>query len=127
MADRPQKLADDLSRWERPGGVREVLRVAAPLVISSLSWTVMTFVDRIFLNRVSGTAMSAAFSGSMVWFTVLCLPLGLCMYANTFVAQYHGSRRPGQIGLATWQAVWIALGFTPLMFAAIPLAPRQRI
>ncbi len=123
MADSPPKLADDLSRWERPGGVREVMRVAAPLVISSLSWTVMNFVDRIFLNRVSGTAMSAAFSGSMVWFTVLCLPLGLCMYANTFVAQYHGSGRKQQIGLAVWQAMWIAVGFLPLMFAAIPLAP----
>jgi MATE family multidrug resistance protein len=91
-------------------------------VISSLSWTVMTFVDRMFLNWLSGTAMSAAFSASMVWFAVLCLPMGLCMYANTFVAQYHGSNQPERIGLAVWQAVWIALGFTPLMLAAIPLA-----
>lgn len=111
------------SWWHRPSGGREVLRVAAPLVISSLSWTVMTFVDRMFLNWVSGTAMSAAFSGSMVWFVVLCVPLGICMYANTFVAQYHGAHQPRAIGPVVWQAVWIALGFSPLVLATIPLAP----
>lgn len=111
------------SWWSRPSGGREVLRVAAPLVVSSLSWTVMTFVDRIFLSWVSGTAMSAAFSGSMVWFVVSCIPLGIAMYANTFVAQYFGSGHFDRIGRAVWQSVWISLGLSPLMLATIPLAP----
>ncbi len=109
--------------WGRPSGGREVLRVALPLVISSLSWTVMTFVDRMFLNWVSGTVMAAAFAGSVAWFALICLPLGICSYANTFIAQYDGARQPQRIGLVLWQAVWIALGFAPLMLAAIPLAP----
>jgi len=109
--------------WSRPGGGREVLRVALPLVVSSLSWTVLTFVDRMFLNWVSGTAMAAAFSSSAAWFALLCLPLGICSYANTFVAQYDGARQPERVGLVLWQAVWIALLFTPLVVAAIPLAP----
>ncbi|MGD9636300.1 MAG: MATE family efflux transporter, partial [Pirellulales bacterium] len=111
------------SWWSRPSGGRELSRVAAPLVISSLSWTVMTFVDRMMLNWVSGTAMSGAFSGSMVWFVVVCLPLGIAMYANTFIAQYFGSNQKERIGLAVWQAVGIAVGFAPLMLATIPLAP----
>jgi MATE family, multidrug efflux pump len=109
--------------WNRPGGGREVFRVAAPLVVSSLSWTVMTFVDRMFLNWVSGAAMAATFSASAVWFATICLPLGLCAYANTFVSQYYGARRLQQIGRVVWQAIWIALLFTPLLVAAIPLAP----
>jgi multidrug resistance protein, MATE family len=109
--------------WNRPAGGREVLRVAAPLIVSSLSWTVMTFIDRMMLNWVSGTAMSAAFSSSVVWWAMVCLPMGLCMYANTFVAQYHGAGQHERIGLSMWQAIWIAIGFTPLMLAAIPLAP----
>ena len=123
MAASQATSGSDGSWWSRPSGGRELLRVAAPLVISSLSWTVMTFVDRMLLNWVSGTAMSAAFSGSMVWFVVLCLPLGICMYANTFVAQYYGSGQHERIGLAVWQSVWIAIGFTPLVLSAIPLAP----
>src|SRR3990170_1807923 len=111
------------SWWSRPAGGREVLRVALPLVVSSLSWTVMTFVDRMMLNWVSGTAMAAAFSASIAWFAILCLPLGVCSYANTFVAQYDGARQPERIGLVVWQAVWIALGFGAVLLVAIPLAP----
>jgi MATE family multidrug resistance protein len=116
--------AIDPSWWGRPGGGREVLRIALPLVVSSLSWTVMTFCDRMMVAWQSPTAMAAAFAASAPWFALLCLPLGICSYANTFVAQYDGARQQPRIGLVVWQAVWIALSFTPLMLAAVPLAPR---
>ncbi|HEX4413780.1 MAG TPA: MATE family efflux transporter [Lacipirellulaceae bacterium] len=111
------------SWWTRPGGGREVLRVAAPLVVSSLSWTLMTFMDRVMLNWKSGTAMAAAFSSSVAWFALLCFPLGVCAYTNTFVAQYDGADQPRRVGIVIWQSVWIALGFGLLVLAAIPLAP----
>ncbi len=109
--------------WTRPAGGREVLIVALPLVISSLSWTVMTFFDRMLLKHHSGEAMSAAFTSSTVWFAVTCLPLGMTMYATTFVSQYFGARRYDRIGPAMWQGVWLALLASPLLLAAIPLAP----
>jgi multidrug resistance protein, MATE family len=109
--------------WLRPGGGREVLRVAAPLVVSSLSWTILTFIDRMMLNHVSGTAMAGAFSASVAWFAVAALPIGVCTYANTFVAQYDGAKQPQRIGLVIWQAVWIALGNGLLFLVAAPVAP----
>jgi MATE family multidrug resistance protein len=109
--------------WSRPAGGREVLRVSAPLVVSSFSWTIMTFIDRVMLNWVSGTAMAAAFTASAAWFALLSLPLGVCSYANTFVAQYDGAGEPRRIGCVFWQAVWVALGFAPLVLVAIPFAP----
>jgi MATE family multidrug resistance protein len=118
-----EDIAANRSWWLRPGGGREVLRVSAPLVVSSLSWTIMTFIDRIMLNWVSGTAMTAAFTSSAAWFAMLSLPLGVCSYANTFVAQYDGAGEPLRIGRVFWQAVWVALGFAPLVLLAIPLAP----
>lgn len=109
--------------WNRPAGGREVLVVALPLVLSTVSWTVLTFVDRMFLNWLSGTSMSASFSAGMIWFVVLCLPLGICTYANTFVSQYHGDDQPEQIGPSMWQGVWVALLSTPLAIVCVPLAP----
>ena len=109
--------------WSRQVGGAEVLRVAAPLVVSSLSWTVMTFIDRMMLNHWSGTAMTAAFIGSVAWFALVCLPLGVCMYTSTFVAQYYGSSQPHKIGPSVWQGTWLALAASPLTLAAIPLAP----
>src|SRR5436190_12728601 len=84
--------------WSRPAGGREVLRVSAPLVVSSFSWTIMTFIDRVMLNWVSGTAMAAAFTASAAWFAMLSLPLGVCSYANTFFAAYDGAGEPRPIG-----------------------------
>lgn len=118
-----QLESEPTSWWHRPAGGREVLQVALPLVISTISWTVMTFADRILLNQSSSTAMAAAFSASMVWFAVLCLPMGICSYVNTFVSQYHGDKQPKQIGPAVWQGVWIALAMIPLCVLAMPLAP----
>lgn len=111
------------SWWSRPAGGREVLAVSAPLVVSALSWTVMTFIDRVLLKGVSGEAMAAAFSAGTVWFTVLCMPLGICMYASTFVSQYFGSDQPRRIGPSVWQGVWLAAAASPLLLAVIPLAP----
>ncbi len=112
------------SWWGRPAGGREVLTVALPLVISSLSWTIMTFVDRVLLKWESGDAMAAAFAAGTVWFAALCLPLGIAMYTSTFVSQYFGAGQHERIGLAVWQGVWLSLVVGPLLLLAIPLAPR---
>ena len=109
--------------WNRPAGGREVMQVALPLVISSLSWTVMTFVDRMMLFWDSGDAMTAAFNASIMWFASLCLPLGICAFTNTFVAQYFGNRNFAGVGRSAWQGIWIALLFTPVCIATGWLAP----
>lgn len=98
--------------WNRPAGGREVVQVALPLVISSLSWTVMTFVDRVMLHWDSPASMTAAFSASILWFNLLCLPWGVCLFANTFVAQYFGSGKRDGVSRSVWQAIWIAAAFT---------------
>jgi MATE family multidrug resistance protein len=95
--------------WSRRCGAHEVLCLALPLVISTISWTIMNFVDRMFLLWYSMPAMAAAMPGGMVYFTLVCLPLGVVMYGNTFVAQYSGSNRPERIGPAVGQAVRIAI------------------
>jgi MATE family multidrug resistance protein len=109
--------------WSRPCGGREVLALAFPLVVSTGSWSVMHFVDRMFLLWHSTDAMAAAMPAGLLHFTLLCFPLGVAMYVNTFVAQYQGAGRPERIGLAVWQGVWIGLVAGPVFLATIPLAP----
>lgn len=112
------------SWWTRPCGGRAVLALALPLIISMASWTVMNFTDRMFLLWYSTPSVAAALPAGMLQFTVLCLPLGIASYVNTFVAQYHGAGRPHRMGPAVWQGVWIGLLAAPLFLATIPLAPR---
>jgi MATE family multidrug resistance protein len=110
------------SWWNRRCGPREVFALALPLVMTTASWAIMHFVDRVFLTWYSADAVAAAMpSGMLLWAMISC-PVGVALYLNTFVAQYHGARRPERIGAVTWQALRIGLYSTPLFIGLIPVA-----
>lgn len=111
------------SWWTRACGPRDVLKLALPLMISTASWTIMNFIDRMYLAWFDRAAMAATLPAGMMQWLLMCFPLGVCMYANTFVAQYHGAGRNDRIGLAIGQALKIVLFVSPLMLLAAPLAP----
>ena len=83
----------------------------------------MNFIDRMFLLWYSEESMAAAMPAGMVHFALICLPLGIASYVNTFVAQYHGAGHPKRIGPAVWQGARIGLFCIPLFLAMIPAAP----
>jgi len=111
------------SWWSRPCGGREVLAIALPLFISTGTLSVMMFIDRMFLLWYSSDMLAAAMAGGMLYWTMICFPVGVAGYINTFVAQYFGAERPERIGAATWQGMWIGVYAAPLFLAAIPVAP----
>ncbi|HEX4144406.1 MAG TPA: MATE family efflux transporter, partial [Pirellulales bacterium] len=88
-----------------------------------MSWTLMHFIDRIFLLSYSTESVAAALPSGNLSFAVICLPLGITSYVNTFVSQYHGAGRPEKIGVSVWQGVGIGLLTLPFVLATIPLAP----
>ena len=106
--------------WTRPCGAREVLRVSLPLVVSTISTTVMIFIDRMFLLWYAPKAMAAAMPAGMLHFTIVSFPLGVALYVNTFVAQYEGAGRPWRIGPIVWQGMWIGILAAPLLLATTP-------
>ena len=100
-----------------------MLTLALPLVVSTASWTVMNFADRMFLLWHSTSEMAAALPAGMLHFASVCFPLGIAIYVNTFVAQYKGAGHADRIGLAVWQGVWVGLIAAPFYLLTIPLAP----
>lgn len=109
--------------WYRPAGLREVLQVALPLVVSTLAWTLLHFVDRVFLMWYSVDAVAAALPAAMLSFAVICFPLGVASYVTTFVAQYYGAGRPERIGAAVWQGVWLGVASVPLILLSTLFMP----
>jgi MATE family multidrug resistance protein len=109
--------------WQRPGGLREVLLLSFPMVISTASTTVLQFTDRLFLTQYSQDALAAALPAGALQWTMMSFAFGVAMYCNTFVAQYHGAERPRRIGLAVWQGILLGVMATPLLLATIPIAP----
>ena len=110
--------------WNRPCGAREVLQASLPLVVSTISTTVMIFIDRMFLLWYEPKAMAAAMPAGMLHFTVISFPLGVALYVNTFVAQYAGAGRPRRIGPIVWQGIWVGILAAPLLLATYPWVAR---
>jgi len=109
----------DVSKWwRRPCGGQDVFQIALPLMISTGSWSLMLFFDRMFLMWNSAEEVAAALPGGMTYWTMICLPIGMAGFVNTFVAQYHGAERPERIGATVWQGIWFGLLMIPL-FALI--------
>ena len=96
-------------RWRAEGGYREFLQLALPLILSTASWSIQHFVDRIFLSWHSTSALAAALPAGIANFTFISLFMGTAQYVNTFVAQYIGARRPERVGPAVWQGAYLAL------------------
>jgi len=122
-AGRAAGSAEPTGWWSRPCGGREVLAIALPLVVQTCFWSIMWFVDRLYLTWYSPHATAAALPGGMFHWVLICMPMGIAAYVNTFVAQYYGAGRHRRIGLAFNQGIWFGWAMVPLFLLAIPLAP----
>jgi MATE family multidrug resistance protein len=87
----------------------ELVRLAWPIAVSMLSYSVMTLVDTLFAGRLGATALGAVGFGGVVTFTLLCFGIGLSQGAKVLVAQAVGAGRRDKILGHVGSAVTIAL------------------
>lgn len=102
--------------WYREGGYRELLVTAAPLILSTASWSILQFTDRVFLTWYSPDAVAASMPAGIVNFTLTCIFMGTAGYVGTFVAQYYGACEYKKIGKSLWQGLYIALAGSAVIF-----------
>ncbi|MBY0527102.1 MAG: MATE family efflux transporter [Gemmataceae bacterium] len=107
--------------WHAPGGGRELVLLAMPLILSNSVWTLQITLDRIMLSRLGGDNVAAAMAAVALFWTPLTLFQTTASYATTFVAQYTGAGRPDRVGPVIWQALYFSvvsgiafLGLAPL-------------
>lgn len=105
-----------------PGGIREMLLIALPMVVSSACETVMTFTDRLMLARLGPEQMSAAMAGGLTSFMLTTFFLGLTGYSTALVAQYLGSGQKHRCSVALTQSLIISVIAYPLILSMRPLA-----
>jgi MATE family multidrug resistance protein len=95
-------------RWVAPGGYREVLTIALPLMLSTGATMLQHFIDRMFLTWYTPEAIAAAMPAGLLNFAIMTIFLGTTMYVSTFVAQYFGAQENQKIGGIVWQGIYIA-------------------
>jgi MATE family multidrug resistance protein len=110
------------ARWSADGGYRQLLTLAFPLILSTGSWSLQHFVDRIFLAWYSPEAIAASTPAGILNYTLMSLFVGTAGYVSTFVAQYYGAGRHERIGPSVWQGLYVSLIGAIAMALLIPFA-----
>lgn len=108
--------------WNSEWGPGPLIRLALPLMLSAAFVSLTLFTDRTLLYWQSEVAASASMGAGTLYWSLICLPMGLLGYLSTFVSQYRGARRGERVGVAYQHAMAIAWGFVPLLVAAIVAA-----
>jgi MATE family multidrug resistance protein len=93
---------------DRP--LRELARLAWPITISTLSYSVMTLVDTVLVGHLGRAELAGVGLGGIMAFVVLCFSIGLLRAANTLVAQAVGAGHPEEARGIQAAAILTALG-----------------
>lgn len=95
----------------RKASLKEVIKLALPIIISMTSMSVLGLVDTFFMGLIGPSAQAAVGFGAPSTFSVLSLFFGLFSGLTTFVSQYYGAKRYSDCGKMLWHALYLALGF----------------
>jgi MATE family multidrug resistance protein len=101
-------LAKQRRRAERrrPGGVRELLLLAFPVILTQMSNTTMGVVDTAFVGHLGARELAAVgFGGIWLW-TLICGVIGTTVGVQTFVSQHHGRGEPEKCSAWAWQGLY---------------------
>lgn len=108
--------------WKGPGGYRELVNLSVPLIITTASWSIQQFVDRMFLSWYSAEAIAAVVPAGMLNFTIMSIFMGTCSYTTTFVAQYHGAGNNHRAGRAVWQGIYFSIAGAFVLLLFVPFS-----
>jgi MATE family multidrug resistance protein len=102
-------------------GVADVFKLAWPVMVSMLSFTLMSVVDTLFVARLGTAPLAAVGFASTLVFTSQSFGGGLMAGLRVVVAQLHGAGEHERGIIAAWQGLWLATGFG-LLVALLCLA-----
>lgn len=106
-----------------PSGLREILRLSMPIIVSMASFTVMGFVDTWMVALVGTTEVAAVMPGGVIAFAITALPLGIARCVSTFAAQAVGRGEP-QVGAGcAWQGLYFGAVVGVACGVLWPVAP----
>lgn len=113
----------DFSRYAMFKHVPRLLRLAAPMILSTSAITMMQLIDAIVLSRYSSEAVAAIGPSGLAVILFQGFLFGTAGYAGTFVAHSHGSGDHGGVRASAWLGIHTsaASGIAALL-VAWPLA-----
>lgn len=89
----------------------EMLAIAAPVVATMTSFTLMQFVDGLMVSRIGPDPVyvAAQGNGGVVAFIPVSILMGLLTVINTYVAQNYGAKSASRAPAYAWAGLWLCL------------------
>lgn len=118
----PVRSAPSLTWIERPG--RELVRLAWPITVSMVSFSMMTLTSTAFVAHVGADELAGVGLAGVVGFALVCFGIGLLRGAKTLVSQAVGADRRDHLPelLAAALALAVALGAAAMVLGHL-IAP----
>jgi MATE family multidrug resistance protein len=101
-----------------------MFRLSTPIIVSTVSFTIMQFVDRFMVSRLGTDALGAVLPAAFASMLPSGFALGAMTSLNTFVSQSFGRGHRAACSSYFWQMIYMGLVYC-LVSAAIlwPAAP----
>ena len=114
----PQTLPQDET------SLKYMLILAAPMVITTISFTIMQFVDRFMVSRLGTNALAAILPAGFVSFLPGGFAIGALASLNTFVSQSLGRGDNKSCANYYWQALYMGFAYFVMVVVVMwPAAP----
>ena len=110
LRDRQPRLAREL---------REMLRLALPLVFGQLSAIGMNVIDAILAGHLDAHTLGAVAVGTSVWSLAIVSAIGVMLALPPSIAQLNGAQRREEIGPLFRQALWLAVALGALLWIGV--------
>ncbi len=101
---------------------KKILMVSYPIVLSLISTTCLTFVDRLFFAHYNEFAFAAAIPAGMLSFLFICFFSGVIGYSATLIAYFRGKAEGSSILPILIAALLLSGIFFIFLLAISPLA-----
>ncbi len=105
--------------WWHGLHVREMARIAAPVVAVNMGMQAMGMVDALMVGRLGGAAIAAVALGNFYVFNASVFGMGLLFALDPVVAQAVGARDEDAVALGVQRGVLLSLGIVVAVSLAL--------
>ena len=95
--------------------LRQLFRLALPMVVSQGAFALMVFTDRLFMSRIDAAHIASAMGGGVSYFVSIALFTGVLSYANALVAQYFGAGELRKCPQVVTQGIILSVACLPVL------------
>jgi MATE family multidrug resistance protein len=102
---------------------RDLVRLAAPLVLAHAGNQLITTVDAAIVGRLGAGPLAAVGLGNAIFFFVTITGTGVMLSLDPLVSQAFGAGDPVRARRLLWQGVWLSLAVGAAIALALLVAP----